>query len=147
MNPGSGCCWICAAITVLMLVVMTHVSLMLALPRPYAILQFSYRLESYVLLGLSATVLVGLVLAQRGGHRILIWALVPVLVVAMVGAFQQIAAYPRYKGGSRQASIRPSSKPGPREEGWIDYLDADLTLLAPPQWKTARVLLLRGLHA
>jgi hypothetical protein len=130
---------ICVAITVLMLVVMTHLSLMLALPRPYAILQFSYRLESYVLLGVSATILAGLVLAQHGGRRILIWALVPVLIVAMVGAFQQIAAYPRYKGGSRQASIRPSSKPGPREEGWIDYLDADLTLLEPPHGRPREV--------
>ncbi len=55
---------ICAALTTFLIVLMTHAGLILALPRAYATLQFSYRLESYVLLALSGTVLAALVLDQ-----------------------------------------------------------------------------------
>jgi hypothetical protein len=121
---------ICAGATALMTMVMTHAPLILALPRPYAMVQFSYRLDSYVLLGISGTMLAVLVLAQgTRGTSTLVWALAPVLIVAVVGAIHQTDAYPNYRG-SRQASVRPSLTPGPREEGWIDYIDASLPRLA-----------------
>ena len=46
-------------------VAMTHAGLILALPRMYATLQFSFRLESFVLLGVSAAI----VAARRGEKR------------------------------------------------------------------------------
>jgi hypothetical protein len=121
---------ISAGMTVLMTIVMTHAGIILALPRPYAILQFVYRLESYVLLGLSATVLAVLVLAQSDTRHTRIWtyALAPILLVGVVGAVQQTDAYPR-QSGSRQTYIRPSAKPTPREEGWTDYQDSNLGFL------------------
>jgi hypothetical protein len=135
LRRGSGGAWarlllVFAGWTALVAVVMTHAPLILALPRPYAILQFSYRLDSYVLLGISAAVLAVLVLAQKKARRpsILIWALGPLLVLAVAGAVGQAGASPGY-GVSRQAAVKPSSKPGPREPGWHDYVDADLPLL------------------
>jgi hypothetical protein len=78
-------------------VLMTHVGLLLTLPKPYTILQFSYRLESYVLMGVTAAVLAVLVITRSGSSRIRIWswALLPVLVLSAVGAVQQVDAYPR----------------------------------------------------
>jgi hypothetical protein len=121
---------ICAGVSALMAIVMTHASLILALPRPYAMLQFSYRLDSFVLLGISGAVLAVLALAHAAprGAPTLMWALVPVLIVAVVGAIEQTDAYPR-GGRNRQASVRASRAPGPREEGWSDYVDASLPLV------------------
>lgn len=86
-----------SGITVALVVLMTHLGLLLALPRPYDLLQFSYRLEGYVLLGLSAVVLSILVLAQNGSRLIRLWrwTIVPVLAVSAIGAIQQVDAYPR----------------------------------------------------
>jgi hypothetical protein len=88
---------ICSAMTTLLIVLMTHASLMLALPRAYATLQFSFRLESYVLLAVSGTVLAALVLAGSGGRKIRLWRwmLLPILSVSVVGAIQQTDAYPK----------------------------------------------------
>jgi hypothetical protein len=79
----------------LLLIVMTHAGLILALPRIYATLQFSFRLESYVLLGIAGAMLAALVVNRDGGPvaRYWTWALVPVLAVSIVGAAQQTAAH------------------------------------------------------
>ena len=47
-----------ALLTTGMVVLMTHLGLLLALPKPYTLLQFSYRLEGYVLMGVTAAVIV-----------------------------------------------------------------------------------------
>jgi hypothetical protein len=97
---------ICAGFTTLMIVLMTHAGLILALPRYYATLQYSYRLENYVLLGLSAAVLCVLVLARGTHPRLRIWtrwALPPILLIAVIGAVQQSAAYP--STGDRNATF------------------------------------------
>jgi hypothetical protein len=88
---------VCATATTALIVLMTHAGLILALPRYYAALQYSYRLESYVLLCLSATMLAVLVLARsEAGHlrSWTRWALPPILAVGAIGAVQQVAAYP-----------------------------------------------------
>jgi hypothetical protein len=86
-----------ACITIAVFVLMTHLGMLLALPKPYSLLQFSYRLESYVLIGLSAVVLIVLALAESGGRRMRLWrwTIAPVLVVSAIGAIQQVDAYPR----------------------------------------------------
>lgn len=87
---------ICAAATAAVTVLMTHSGLLLALPRPYTILQFSYRLEGYVLIGVTAAVLAVLVIARSGPRRLRLWSwtLLPVLVLSAIGAVQQVDAYP-----------------------------------------------------
>ncbi|HEY3758961.1 MAG TPA: hypothetical protein VGL37_04325 [Solirubrobacteraceae bacterium] len=117
---------ICAAAATLMIVVMTHAGLILALPKPYAILQFAYRLESYVILAVSGAVLVCLVAIRSGTPRIRSWRwmLAPILIVALAGAVQQTGAYPH--GQSRQAVIRSPFKSEFTERILTDYTDGSL---------------------
>jgi hypothetical protein len=132
---------ICSVLTAFLIVLMTHAGLILALPRAYATLQFSYRLESYVLLALSGTVLAALVLAKGGGRgtRLLRWTLLPVLIVSVVGAIQQANAYP--PGGERYgllAHLYSSSAPGAGEV-LTDYVDVHLRVLNDPNGRPPEV--------
>jgi small basic protein len=98
---------ICAVLAVLVTIAMTHVGILLALPRPYVSMQFSYRLETYVLLMLCAAILAALVLAHGSSRRMRIWRwmALPVCVVSLAGAIQQISAYP-YPGQDRYAALQ-----------------------------------------
>jgi hypothetical protein len=120
---------LCTAVGTLVTIAMTHAGIVLAMPHPYTMLQFPYRLETYVLLATSGAVLAGLALAQRahGRARRWAWALVPALVVGIVGAIQQTGAYTVY-GGRAQATtqhLRPRSS----EEGLLDYENGKLPYL------------------
>ncbi len=89
--------WLVSGLSVGFAVVMTHPGLILDLPRPYTRLQFGFRLEIYVVLGLSAAVLAILVLARSWPRRWRLgsWAATAiVLVAAGVGAVQQVNGYP-----------------------------------------------------
>jgi hypothetical protein len=133
---------ICATLTTLLIVTMTHAGVVLALPRYYATLQFSYRLESYVLLALSGTVLATLVLLKRGGPgtRALTWTLVPVVAVSVVGAIQQADAHP--SGGPDRynllANLYTPRAPGAGEV-LEDYVDVSLPLLNDPSGRPPEV--------
>ena len=132
--------WIVAGLTAVIGVAMTHPGLVLALPRPYTLLQFGYRLETYVLLGLCASMLVILTLARNWPSR---WrkgmraAAVVVLVGSAVGAIQQVDGYP--KGASRPIVVvpdryivfAPSNQPPNTAGGLGDYDDASLPLVNP----------------
>ncbi len=120
---------ICLGLTMLTVLLMTHAALVLALPRPFAMLQYPYRLESYVILCACGAVLALLVLAGNGarGSRIWSWTLVPILLTMAVGAIQQTGAYPHR--GDRNLAVKPRVKPGPRELGFNDYTDGNLTLV------------------
>lgn len=85
------------AITTAIVVMMTHNGILSALPKPYTILQFSYRLETYILIGVSASVLATLVLIQSGSRRLRLYGytLVPILAASVIGAVQQVDAYQR----------------------------------------------------
>jgi hypothetical protein len=113
---------LCSA-TALLLIVMTHAGLILALPRIYATLQFSFRLESYVLLGIAGAVLAALVVNRDGGPaaRYWTWALAPVLAVSVIGAIQQTAAHP--SGVSRKLALSSYLQPRYESEGLLDYVD------------------------
>jgi hypothetical protein len=123
---------IISATTILLTVVMTHAGLILALPRLYATLQFSFRLESYVLLGIAGAVLAVLVLNRDGGRhsRALTWALVPVLAVSVIGAAQQTGAHP--SGRSRSLALDSYLEPTYEQEGLLDYVDASLNVIKTP---------------
>jgi hypothetical protein len=128
LRTGRGGTWmrlllvLCAA-TALLVIVMTHAGLILALPRIYATLQFSFRLESYVLLGISGAVLAALVVNRDGGRaaRYWIWTLVPVLAVSIIGAVQQTGAHPA--GLPRSAALSSYLGPTYEQEGLLDYVD------------------------
>jgi hypothetical protein len=118
---------VCAAMATLITVMMTHVGIIIALPRAYGLMQFSYRLESYVILATSGAVLAGLALARRSQTRARYWAwaVVPVLTIGVVGAIQQVGAYPAY--GDRRQAIEQHLQPGPREPALLlDYEDMAL---------------------
>lgn len=88
--------WIVSGVSVLFAVLMTHPDLILDLPHPYTLVQFGFRLESYVLLGVSAAVLAILVLARSwpGRWRLWSWTAIVVLLAAAAGAVQQVDGYP-----------------------------------------------------
>jgi hypothetical protein len=123
-----------AAFTILM----THVGLILALPRPYTLLQFSYRLEAYILFGLCAAVVATLALARTWARRWRMWSWTAIVVVIAsgVGAVQQVDAYPRgdeYPGvvhPDRYFAFNPQHQP-PFGGGLGDYNDATLPLVEP----------------
>lgn len=107
---------------VLIAVAMTHVGLLLALPRPYTLIQYSYRLEAYVLLMLCAAIVAALVLAGgRSRHapgalaprraRAWMWMALPVCAVSLGGAIQQLSAFP-YPGQDRYEALQAYGEDG-----------------------------------
>jgi hypothetical protein len=117
---------ITSGMAVLIGVVMTHAGLILALPTPYTMVQYSVRLESFVLLSVTGAVLAVLVLVQRGAGKVKLWTwtLVPILIVSVVGAVEQVADFPATRPGqtrSRQLATYESKE--------VDYADASLPLL------------------
>jgi hypothetical protein len=105
-NPWARVLLICSSLTLLTVVLMTHAGLILALPHVYSTLQFSYRLESYVLLGLSGALLAALAMIGRATGRTRVWQLVliPVLAISVAGAIQQADAYPKAKNSDEELS-------------------------------------------
>jgi hypothetical protein len=116
-----------AAATLVLGVLMTHVGLILALPRAYATLQFSFRLESFVLLGLSGAIVAVLAMTRDGGSRLRrwTWLLAPIALVSVIGALEQAGAHPQGKG--RATALDSYLTPPPEKLGQIDYLDTGLS--------------------
>jgi hypothetical protein len=114
---------ILCAVSALVGIAMTHAGLILALPRLYATLQFSFRLESFLLLGVSGAVLAALVAARDGprGVRLWNWALVPIAIVSLYGAIEQVDAYPH--GRPRGTALSSYLVPTFEREGLLDYVN------------------------
>jgi hypothetical protein len=68
----------------------------LALPDPWTMIQFSYRLESFALFGICGAVIAALVLLERRARRWLIALLLPILMVSVIGAAVQRHDAPHY---------------------------------------------------
>lgn len=119
-----------AIVSTFVLVLMDNVGLILALPRMYATLQFSFRLESYVLLGASGAMLAALVLARDGGRfsRAWAWLLLPLAIFSIAGALDQVGSY--QSGTDRSAALSSYIAPTFEQEGLLDYVDDSL-----PIWK------------
>jgi hypothetical protein len=85
------------AVTAAIVATMTRGEILSVLPEPYTILQFGYRLDAYILLGVTAAVLATLVLIRAGSQRLRLygWTIVPALIVSVIGAVQQVNAYQR----------------------------------------------------
>ncbi|HTA12746.1 MAG TPA: hypothetical protein VK765_04925 [Solirubrobacteraceae bacterium] len=114
--------------TVAVTVVMTHAGVMLALPRAYATLQFGFRLEGFVLLGVSGAMVCVLAMTRNAGGRLRgwTWLLVPIAIVSVVGAIEQSSDHPR--GGARGAALSSFLAPPPERFGQFDYLDNHLAV-------------------
>jgi hypothetical protein len=149
VRAGSRGAWLrilailCSATTVV-LVLMTHASLILMLPRPYTILQYSTRLESYALLGLSGALLAVLALAKRQSGppiKLWFWMLLPVLLIAMLGALQQLGNLPH--DGTRESILSSSLEPLPAGSSapleLEDYNDIALTPLVNTEKQPASI--------
>jgi hypothetical protein len=122
---------ITAAATLVLTVIMTHAGLILALPRAYAMLQFSFRLESFVLLGISGAMVLVLVIARDGDARLRrwTWLLAPIAVVSVLGAVQQTGAHPQ--GRDRNTALFYPTPP-PERFGQFDYVDRLQEYEEPP---------------
>jgi hypothetical protein len=85
------------ALTTAVTVLMMDVGLFLALPAKAQLLQFTYRLESFVLMGVSAAMIAALVLARELTWRIAqawLLLLVPLVVFSLIAASGQIDRRP-----------------------------------------------------
>ncbi|HEY2768608.1 MAG TPA: hypothetical protein VGI76_10135 [Solirubrobacteraceae bacterium] len=128
-----------ATVTSLLLVLMTHAGAILALPRIFATLQFAFRLESFVLVGVSGTLLAALVLIQQGEgrtegwHRLLLpwrWLLILVALASVLGALEQVGAHDRLR--PRRAALASYATPTFEREGLLNYVDDELPILRKP---------------
>lgn len=79
--------------TVVLLLVLSHAELLLVLPEPWQMLQFSYRLETFALFGICGAMIAGLRLLD-GSRRRLTVLLVPILAFGVVGTARQIRDVP-----------------------------------------------------
>jgi hypothetical protein len=115
------------AATAGIVVVMTHAGIVLALPKPYTLLQFTYRLETYVAMGVTACILALLVIlrSRPGWERLWAWTLVPVLLFSAVGAIQQVDAYP-HTSLPRAATFTPVAEVFSRSFDDYDYFPLPL---------------------
>jgi hypothetical protein len=116
-----------SCMAVLITIVMTHVGIILSLPLLYTYVQFSYRLESYILLSISAAVLAVLVLIRGSSNRMRLWTwtVIPVLIVSLVGAIQEVDAYPN-PDTDRNAVVRTFGE----NMSTGDYADATIAPLS-----------------
>lgn len=138
-EPWMGALLVLTLATALLVVLMTHAGLILALPRVYATLQFAFRLESYVLMGVSGTLLAALVLTTDRGARVTRWhwLLAPIALASVLGAIEQVDAYD--PAGSRNASLASRgavlasyASPIYEQEGLLDYVDNRLPIVRTP---------------
>lgn len=84
-------------LTAVVVVVMTHPRVITVLPDPWLMIQFSYRLETFVLLGICGGVIAALVLLQPSGvQRWLTLLLLPILAFSVLGALNQVRDVPRF---------------------------------------------------
>jgi hypothetical protein len=112
-----------------LVVVMTRLSLVWGLPSPFNLLQFSYRLEAYILLVFPGAVIGALVLVRGSTRRKALWAwvLVPVLAWSIVGAVGQLRQRPPSGLPTIQAPLPYRTNVVP--PGSADYASNDLKLI------------------
>jgi hypothetical protein len=117
--------------TALLAILMTNIGLILALPGPFRQIQFGYRLEAYVLFGVSATSIGLLRLAGRGpgARAIWRWAGLPIVALMVVQGLAQAHPNPKptYAAGN-SGGVRRYVSPG-SHPGEMDYAGRRLPLL------------------
>jgi hypothetical protein len=124
-------------LTVAIGVVMTRPRLVLALPHPWELVQFTYRLESYVVLGIAGAVMVLVILlrSERGAGGVARWALVPVVAICVAGGVGQVIDHPDVEPDRRDVFVPGSELAGSQlVEQRLTYSDVTL-----PQIDAARL--------
>ncbi len=121
---------VCLGLVVALLVItmLTHGSLVLLLPEPYVMIQYTYRLENYILLAVAGGVLVGLVLVNENVRwvRLLAWvSLAAVVAVSIGGALRQIGR-PHNHANTQIPFWNP-----PSIDSMGDYADATVPEVPP----------------
>jgi hypothetical protein len=111
--------------TVILLVLISHPRLLLGLPDPWMMIQFSYRLETFVLFAICGAVIAVLVLLGPSQHRWLRWLLVPIVVLSIVGATRQTHT------AARSETSVATNLDAFVTFGLGDYAGADLGQLSP----------------
>jgi hypothetical protein len=86
---------ILSLLSVAVTIVMTHPRLITVLPDPWLMIQYSYRLETFVLYGICGAVISALALLDPGSHRWLTALLLPILAVSVLGAIRHVRDVPR----------------------------------------------------
>jgi hypothetical protein len=86
---------ILTVLTVGLLAVMTNPRWIGVLPDPWQMIQYSYRLETFVLFGICGAIIAAVVLVDRTGHRWLTGLLLPILAFSVIGAAIQRYDAPR----------------------------------------------------
>ena len=71
------------------LTLMVNPRWILSLPDPWTLIQYSYRLETFVLFGISGAVIATLRLLDQNAHRWLIGLLLPILLLSVINAAMQ----------------------------------------------------------
>jgi hypothetical protein len=121
-----------------LVILMTNVGLILALPGPFGALQFGYRLEAYILLGVSAAAVGVLRLLNSAGrrHSVWQWAAVPVVIVSVMQALGQThpSHEPSYTAGDA-VSVRPYHT----NVAWVS--ESDYTGVRLPELPAGNVML------
>jgi hypothetical protein len=77
------------------LVIMRNPDVLGVLPDPWLMLQYSYRLETFVLFAICGAVIAALAILRRDRQQWLAWLLLPIVVFSVVGAAAQVRAAPR----------------------------------------------------
>jgi hypothetical protein len=118
------------ALMTALVVLMSQLSLIKVLPSPYDLLQFSYRLEAYILLAFAGAVIGVLVLLRRGNGKRAMWAwvLVPVLAWSVIGAIDQLRQRP--PSGLPPVTAALPYNTSTEQPGGPDYTTSDLPLVA-----------------
>jgi hypothetical protein len=91
--------------------------IVLAMPKPYTLLQFSMRLESYILLMLAGATIVALSSLREMGGRSWIWVvvLIPIVAWSVLGAASQVRHHP----------VGPPLQPGSLHQTDADFAASD----------------------
>jgi hypothetical protein len=85
---------IIAVVSVAVLLVVTHPRPITALPDPWQMIQYSYRLETFVLFGICGAMIAALRLVNDSSHRWVSLLLVPVMAFSVFGAYRQVRDVP-----------------------------------------------------
>jgi len=117
---------------------LTNWRLIADLPGPYHLVQFPYRLETYVLLATSGAMICVLALqrSEIAGRRVLPALLVGVLAFSAIGAVEQVADYPN-QFPNRNFVFAAQRQPPVSVYDTGDYSDTTLPLIGPAGLATA----------
>ena len=119
-GPWARMLGVLTVLTVGVLTVMVNPRWILSLPDPWTMIQYSFRLETFVLFGICGAVIAALRLLDQDAHRWLIGLLLPILILSVVNVALQRHDTPR------EANSAPTNIDQATAFTIGDYADATL---------------------